>query len=123
MARVLVIEDDPAVLSFVVQVLEGSGHEVVEAQDGRVGIRLFRSDPVDLVITDILMPEKDGVEVIMELVEKYPSVKIIAISGGGHGLDAGFNLRVAQDFGALRVLAKPFSRRELLEAVDELVAM
>lgn len=121
MALILVIDDEFAVRAFIRQVLEGAGHQVLEAEDGLVAVRLLRQHAPSLIITDILMPEKDGVEVIMELRESHPHLGIIAISGGGRGLDAGFNLRVAEDFGAHRTLAKPFGKRELLDAVTALL--
>ncbi|NGZ28821.1 MAG: response regulator [Magnetococcales bacterium] len=120
MAKILIIDDEIPVRVYLRQILEGV-HEVLEAANGKVGLRLYWEHMPDLVITDILMPEKDGVEVIMELVDQAPGVKIIAISGGGRGLDANFNLRVAQDFGALRALAKPFTRREVLDLVNDLL--
>lgn len=121
MAKILIIDDEVPVRVYLRQILEGCGHEVLEAANGKVGLRLYWENMPELVITDILMPEKDGVEVIMELVEQSPGVRIIAISGGGRGLDANFNLRVAQDFGALRALAKPFTRREVLDLVSDLL--
>ncbi|MEO5330648.1 MAG: response regulator [Magnetococcus sp. YQC-5] len=119
MARILVVDDDPLIRNLLREILEQAGHEVAEAANGRVGLRLVRQHPPDLVMTDILMPEKDGVELIMELKELVPAVRIVAMSGGGRGLDAAFNLRMAMDFGANRLLVKPFSRQQALEVVHE----
>ncbi|MBF0368354.1 MAG: response regulator [Magnetococcales bacterium] len=121
MARILVIDDDVGVRELLRAFLDEAGHQVVEAPDGRQGVQLFRDEPADLVITDILMPEKDGVEVIMELKERYPEVRILAVSGGGRGLEAEVNLRVAKEFGAMHVLPKPFTQQELQEAVTALL--
>ncbi len=96
------------------------GHEVVNASNGKEGIKLFRENGADLIITDIVMPEKEGLETIMELRKGYPDVKIIAISGGGR-VDPESYLTMAEKMGASRTLTKPFEREELLEAVRELL--
>lgn len=100
--------------------LERAGYEVVEAGDGNEGIILYKSDPTDLVITDIIMPEKEGIETIIELKQDFPALKIIAISGGSRRLGAGNCLSYAAKLGVSRVLPKPFERATLLEAVREL---
>ena len=117
MAKILVIDDDPSIRALLVAMLEDENHEIRQAADGRKGLRMFQEDPADLVITDVLMPEKDGVELIMELKEIDQNAKIIAMSGGGRGLDATFNLRMAKDFGAQRLMVKPFSTSEAMEAI------
>lgn len=116
MARILIIDDEAPVRNMLRQMLEKEGYEVAEAEDGKVGMRRYAEHPPDLVITDILMPEKEGIETILALRKADPGVKIIAISGGGRTgrLDV---LPVAKAFGALRTLAKPFTRDELLGAV------
>ncbi len=121
MVRILVIDDDAAVRELICQILEGEGYAVQQAADGNEGLRLFRQNPHDLIITDMIMPGKDGVEVMMEMKELLPDVRILAISGGGRGMDANFNLEFAIDFGALRTLAKPFSRREMVDSVKALL--
>ncbi|MBF0140621.1 MAG: response regulator [Magnetococcales bacterium] len=121
MAHVLVVDDDMSIRAFVLEILEEEGHSIEEAVDGKQGLQRYREEPADLVITDILMPEVDGVEFIMQLQEIYPGVKIIAMSGGGRGLDASFNLRIAKDFGAVQQIEKPFTRERLLEAVRQVV--
>ena len=117
MARILIIDDDKMVLNMLRQVLEGAQHTVVEASNGEVAMRLWREHPADLIITDILMPEKDGLEVIRELRRECPTVKVIALSGGSRKIhfDA---LDVAKRFGALSTLEKPFELKELLASVD-----
>jgi DNA-binding response OmpR family regulator len=121
MARILVIDDEAPVRNMLRQMLEKEGYEVVEAPDGAIGMRLFHEQSIDLIITDILMPEKEGIETILELRKSAPQVKIIAISGGGRTVKLDV-LPIAQSFGAARTLAKPFERRELLEAVRAVLA-
>lgn len=116
--RILVIEDDEQTRRMLAEMMRRAGYEVLEAPDGRVGVQLFRSESVDLVITDILMPEKDGLETIRDLKRESPDVKIIAISGGGRTGLLDF-LPVARQLGASRTFAKPTDRRELLSAVAE----
>ena len=117
MARILIIDDDAQVLAMLKQTLEREGYEVVDAPDGKVGIKLYQEDPADLIITDIIMPEKEGIEMIMELKRDFPDVKIIAISGGGR-IDPGEYLHMSEKFGVKRTFAKPVERKELLAAVQ-----
>jgi CheY-like chemotaxis protein len=121
-ARILVIDDEPQVRAMLRQMLERGGYEVLEAEEGRAGIKLYQEQAPDLIITDILMPGKEGIETILALRKAHPSVKIIAISGGGRmgKLDV---LPIAKSFGAVRTLAKPFEREELLEAVQSVLAV
>ena len=120
MACILIIDDDIQILKLLREMLKREGHKVVEAPDGKKGIRLFKENGADLILTDIIMPEKDGLETIMELRKDSPNVKIIAISGGGR-IEAEPYLNMAKQFGALRTLRKPFQREELLQAVGELL--
>ena len=82
MSRILIIEDDEHVRGMLRKMLERIGYDVFDAPDGKEGLDFYRNTPVDLVITDILMPEKEGIQTIMELRREFPDVKIIAISGG-----------------------------------------
>ncbi len=118
--RILVIDDDAQVRGILRRLLEGAGYAVVDAPDGQEGVQLYRQQPADLVITDIFMPEKDGLEVIQELTQGFPDVRIIAISGGGQTgkLDL---LPHAEAFGALRTFQKPLDLKELLNAVKTLL--
>ena len=120
MVRILIIDDDPQILDMLGQTLEREGHEVVDAPNGKEGLKLYRENPTDLIITDLIMPEKEGIETIMELRRDFPDVKIIAISGGGHN-DADQYLSMAQKLGVQRTFAKPVARAELLKAVRELL--
>jgi CheY-like chemotaxis protein len=122
MAKILIIDDEEQVRLYLRRILEPEGHEVVEAPDGKVGLQLYREEPFDLIITDVFMPEKEGLETIRELRSEYPEVKIIAISGGGRNIDLDF-LPLAKQFGALRTLTKPFDRQEMLNAVQEVLGL
>ena len=117
MARILLIDDDDAVRTVMRLTLELVGHTVTEARNGREGLERFRKGGADLLITDIVMPEADGLEVLMEVAKHRPAVRIIAISGGGR-LKACDHLHVATMLGAANVLEKPFSPEALLAAVD-----
>lgn len=120
MARILVIDDDAAVRRTVVRVLERAGHAIDQASNGADGLRLFRSEPHDLVITDLYMPVKEGIETIQELRAEQPDLLILAMSGGLYG-DVSGPLTDAQLMGATATLAKPFSTDDLQRAVDELL--
>lgn len=119
MVRILIIDDDPQILNMLGQTLEREGHKVVNAPNGKEGLKLYRENPTDLIITDLIMPEKDGIETIMELRRDFPDVKIIAISGGGH-IDAELYLSMARKLGVQRTFAKPVGKAELLKSVREL---
>ena len=99
-------------------ILEREGYVVTEAPDGIEGIRQFRENPADLIITDIIMPNKDGIGMIIELKKEFPGVKIIAMSGGGLNRPDGY-LRGAQQLGAACTLSKPINRQELLRVVKD----
>lgn len=121
MHRILVIDDDFAVRELLRRTLEGAGYHVQVAADGEVGMRLFREDPTDLIIADIIMPGKQGIDTIAELKRDFPHVGIIAISGGGKRIGPYSYLMLAKQWGAEKVFNKPLKRNELLEAVHELL--
>ena len=118
MARILIIEDDELVRDTLRDMLETAGHEVLEAADGGQGLATYRENPADVVITDIIMPDKEGVETIIELRRDYPDVKIIAISGGGRIGTTSF-LELAREFGAQHAFGKPFQPEKLLSAIQD----
>jgi DNA-binding response OmpR family regulator len=120
MARILVIDDDDDVRAMLCLTLTQAGHTAIEARNGKEGLQQFTHANADLVITDIVMPEKEGLEVLMELRKKQPPVKIIAISGGGRQSTADY-LHVAKLMGASKVLSKPFSNEALMVAINELL--
>ena len=116
MARILVVDDDRPIRTALRAVLESADYEVAEASDGEEGIRLYRQQKADLIILDIIMPEKEGIEATMEFKRDFPDVKIIAISGSEERY-----LDMAEDLGALRAFSKPFKPQEVLEVVKELL--
>jgi DNA-binding response OmpR family regulator len=118
MARILLVDDDEHLRSMLRLTLTHFGHTVVEADNGKEGMRQFHQAKFDLVITDIVMPEREGLSVLMELRGKKPPVKIIAMSGGG----VADYLHMATAMGAAKVLAKPFSNEVLMAMVKELLA-
>lgn len=117
MATILIVDDEPALRKIVRQMVESEGHVVVEADNGRAALNVFRARNPEIVITDIVMPQKDGIEMIAELRRESPAVRVVAISGGGRtrNLDV---LRLAERAGADVVLAKPFTRVELIDALE-----
>jgi CheY-like chemotaxis protein len=122
MARILVIDDDEDVRAVLRGVLEQAGHEVVVAANGVEGIDAFRRLAADLVITDIVMPEKEGIETIRDLVEEFPNARIVAMSGGGKRLNRDNALFTASEIGAYKILRKPFEPSELLSSVQMALA-
>lgn len=120
MPRVLVIEDDEEVRELLDSLLSREGYAVTTAANGKQGVDAFLSEPFDLVITDIIMPEKDGIEAIMDLRRGRPELKLIAISGGGRAEPENY-LHSAQLLGANRTLRKPFTNQAILAAVRELI--
>jgi DNA-binding response OmpR family regulator len=120
MAKILVFDDEPSILLMIKKMLEKAGHEVDIALNGREGMELFEKNKPDLLITDILMPEKEGLETILELRRKYSDLKIIAISGGGRIGPDGY-LPSAKLFGADMVFQKPLIQKEFMQAVSLLL--
>ena len=120
MANILVVDDNEEILKLQTEILSRSGHQVATAANGDEAVRLFRAGQFDLVITDLIMSDKEGIETIRDLRKLNPALKIIAMSGGGR-LSAEDNLFIAQSLGASHTLAKPFSSQELLEAVNRLL--
>ncbi|MDP4030421.1 MAG: response regulator [Gallionella sp.] len=121
MAHILVIDDDEQFCMMLVQMLTQDGHRVTSAQDGEEGLRLIAQIRPDLIITDILMPRKDGIETIMELNRIGSNIPIIAISGGRRIISAEFNLESASLVGAgiKASLVKPFVRADLRLAIEK----
>ncbi len=118
MASILVIDDDEQTRSWILEVLERTGYTVVQACNGREGVRRFRNAPTDLVILDIFMPEQEGLGTLRELRHEYLTARVIAISGGGNTGDLSF-LTVARLMGARQSLEKPFDGETLLHAVRQ----
>lgn len=116
MARILVVDDEDSLRRLLKAVLERAGHDVITANNGFEAVRLVDAEPFDLVITDLIMPEMEGIQTIGQLRRLAPDTKIIAMSGGGRG-SAGDYLDLAKQLGATMSLAKPFTPDSLLAAV------
>jgi DNA-binding NtrC family response regulator len=120
MKRILIVDDDATLRRLLGQTLTEQGYEIQSADNGAVALRLLREQPVDLLITDIIMPDVEGLETIVTCRKEHPALKILAISGGGR-LSAADYLPVARGLGATETLAKPFSVEQLLEIVQRLL--
>lgn len=120
MARILVVDDDDQIRFMLRIILEREGYEVMDASDGGLALTMLDEIQIDLVVIDIIMPEKEGIQTIIEMRRDHPYLKIIAISGGGY-MSAQKYLHSATGFGADLTLAKPIPRVDLLNAVQQLL--
>ncbi len=120
MIKVLIIDDDMLARATMALILEGAGYHVTTAEDGKKGLSRMRVEEPDLIITDIVMPEKEGIETIQEIVANRPQAKIIAVSGGGRSNNMNF-LHLAKILGANEVLAKPFEPEDLIVCVSRCI--
>jgi CheY-like chemotaxis protein len=120
--RILVIDDDQLMCLALAKMLSAEGYIVTSAADGDEGLRLYRQNPFDVVITDMIMPDKEGIQIIRELRKLDPNIRIIAISGGGRGGATDY-LKWAKLMGAKRCLTKPITREDLMGAVVEVLAL
>ena len=118
MKRILVIDDDEMIRTVFERFLKGQGYAVDCAADGKEGLRLLEAEPPDLVITDIMMPDTDGLEVVLSMRKKHPGIPVVAISGGMTLSPMDF-LPMVKKFGACKVLYKPIELEDLLAAVEE----
>ena len=114
---ILIVDDEPGIRELLSMILESAGHSVIVAEDGLEAPKVMASREINVVITDLLMPERDGLEFITEIRTKYPKVKIVAMSGGGHIARDSY-LRIAKNFGAHHLLEKPFSQAGVLAAIE-----
>jgi CheY-like chemotaxis protein len=117
MSSILLVDDHAEFLAVQQELLENAGHTVVTATDGFKALAMVDAGRFDLVITDIIMPNKEGIETIMEIRRRYPSLKVIAMSGGGR-VGAMSYLELAEKLGAIHSLEKPFNEATLLKAID-----
>ena len=120
MPSVLIIDDDQQVCALLRQAFEDAGYAVTVATDGQEGTNCYRTSPVDVIILDILMPEKEGLETIVDLRKEFTGVKIIAISGGSERAHINL-LDLAKRLGALHTLKKPFEIQTLLELTEAVI--
>jgi DNA-binding response OmpR family regulator len=121
-ARILVVDDNARLRDVLRDILTQAGYEVETAGDGKEACQTLKRISVDLLITDIVMPEKEGIETITTVRRNYPGVRIIAMSGDGSN-NAAFYLEMAREFGADMTLSKPFGRAQILEAVEGLIGV
>lgn len=120
MPKILIIDDDDALRDVLVEYFESMGYGVMGAPNGRIALEKQMKNPAELVITDLIMPEENGLETILELERRYPSLKIIAMTGSGH-FGALEDLKTATILGAHRTFSKPFRLEDMLQAVQELL--
>lgn len=120
MARILVVDDDTMVRMTIRAGLQRAGHDVLEAGDGFEAIGVLEKSEVDLVVSDIIMPEVDGIGLLLKLRKQFPRLRVIVISGGGRTQNVDF-LRMARTLGADQVLAKPFTPEQLQTAVQAIL--
>jgi len=120
MAKILVIDDDPSILAMLKRMLEKAGHEVNIASNGNEGLEMIECCLPDLLVTDIVMPEKEGLELIFYLRKKNPGLKIVAISGGGRFNYEGY-LTSAKYLGADLIFQKPLVHKEFVQAISDLI--
>ncbi|MDP6701540.1 MAG: response regulator [Candidatus Latescibacteria bacterium] len=113
--HILIIEDLPQLNRFLAQLLEHLGYSVSTATDGRDGIERYRARPFDLVITDVFMPNKDGLQVIREIIDEFPDARFVAMSGAG---SYGDPLLEARRLGAQYTFRKPFNTEDLLQVIQ-----
>jgi DNA-binding NtrC family response regulator len=116
----MIVDDEDTLRDVLVEYFESMGYEVSEADSGRKALTQQQKHPVDIVITDLIMPEENGLETILELKRRDPNLKIIAMTGSGH-IGALEDLRTATMLGAHRTFSKPFQLEALREAVEELL--
>ena len=122
MAHILIVEDTPDFRLMMREILETAGHQVAEAENGSGAIRQLEHGRYDLIVTDVVMPESDGIELIRTLARQGVTIPIVAVSGGGRNLPAAVSLALTEAAGAHRTLFKPFRAAELIATVDELLA-
>lgn len=121
MEHILIIDDDESIRSIFIQLLEGNGYSVEAATEGKEGLKKIDARKPDLIITDIMMPEMDGLEMVTYIRQNHPNLPVIAISGGMQAAPVNF-LPMAKQFGACKVFEKPVPLGTLLEAVKELLS-
>ncbi len=122
MVSVLVIDDDTQVRTFLRDVLEAEGYEVRDAANGKVGVKAYRQQSADLVLCDIFMPEKEGLQTIRELHDEFGNVKIVAITGGNSRLSQADVLALAKKCGAVAGLGKPVKSSTLIGTLKQILA-
>ena len=123
MSRILVIDDEELIRTLISRILTRDGHEVDEAENGEVGLQLVELHPYDLVITDIIMPEIDGIGVILSLKKNHPKIRIIVLTGGSAKNDKVYLLNISKKMQVDMVIPKPFEIDELQTAVNDVLGI
>jgi two-component system cell cycle response regulator CpdR len=118
---ILVVDDEEPIRDLLAQVLQKAGHQVLTVANGREATQAIVDGQFDVVITDLLMPERDGLELITEMRRRFPKIRVIAMTGGGH-IPREHYLFVAKNLGAHSLLEKPFEQAQLLAAIEAAVA-
>ena len=122
MAKILIVDDSFSARKFIAHLLKNAGHEITEAEDGQTCLKIVKEQKLDLIVLDIVMPEKEGIETILEFRRLFPEARIVAVSGGGK-IDADSYLNLARRIGAVATLTKPFSWSQLLDVVQKALTM
>lgn len=121
MPKILVVDDNDTLRGAIGMTLEELGYEVIQAENGKIALDLQRTEPSDVLLTDMIMPEKEGLEIIQEFKRRYPDVVTVAMSAGGR-LHVKDLLKAARQLGASYTLAKPFSNDELVQTIAKAVS-
>ena len=122
MTKILIIDDEPQIQTMLTKLFREEGYEVEAASNGNQGLQMFKASSYDLVITDIIMPEKEGLETIRDLKKIDPSVKIIVMTGGSNKYNSEMYLELGVKFGAITAFEKPIRRNQLLKKVKEIMS-
>ncbi|MBF0095987.1 MAG: response regulator [Magnetococcales bacterium] len=121
MSVILLVDDDEVVRTVLREILIRAGYQLLEASNGQEALKLLQNHAIDLTITDIFMPEMDGIDLLAAISRSRPGSKIIAMSGGYKAMDPKLTLRMAQSFGAVEILSKPLHAEQLLAAVSKVL--
>ncbi len=120
MKKILVVDDDDLIRDLIYEILEPQGYHILLAENGNRALEILDKEEIDLIITDIIMPDKEGIETILEIKKRFPRANIIAMSGGGQ-LEANSYLSMAKRLGVNATLTKPFTPAKLLSVVQEIL--
>ncbi len=120
MKKILVVDDDDLIRDLIYEILEPNGYQILLADNGNKALEILDREEVDLIITDIIMPDKEGIETIIDIKKKLPQAKIIAMSGGGQ-LDANSYLSIAKKLGVKATITKPFDPAKLIRTIEEVL--
>jgi len=120
MSHILVIDDDAHIRELITIMLESEGHTVVLAEDGLIGLQMLEDNTFNLIITDIIMPNQEGIETIVQIKSRNPDIKILAISGGGR-IGSTDYLTLAENFGVDKTLSKPFYHKDFIDCIKDLL--